>query len=153
MNNRGQLSTEYLVILAVVVIVALIVVTVLGGFIDIGGGAATQAAKAYWRGADIGLLNWKVVSSGTSTFVARNNQDYTIQITQLSVGGQNLLAGTSSSYVMVTAGKTASLMGTLSSPCTDGQSYSLPMVFTYNDVQHNINGLTFTGVKNLEGVC
>jgi len=153
MNNKGQLSTEYLVILAVVVIVALIVVTVLGGFIDIGGGAATQASKAYWRGSDLGLLNWQVVASGTSTFVVRNNQDYTVKITQMSVGGDNLLAGTTSSYVTIVAGKSATLTGTLPSPCTAGQSYSLPVVFTYNDADHNINGLTFTGVKNIEGIC
>ena len=150
MNKKGQLSTEYLVILAVVVIVALIVVTVLGGFIDIGGGASSQASKAYWRGADIGILNWKIVPSGAdSDFVVRNNMDYTIKITQMDIGTGDIIGGNN---VTVVAGKSATITEDIN-VCTSGSAYSLPVSVTYDDVQHGITGLKFDGVKNIEGSC
>ena len=149
MDNRGQLSTEYLVILAVVVIIALIVVTVLSGFIDIGGGASAQASRAYWRGADIGLVNWKISKSGTdSEFVVRNNLDYSIKITEMKVGGADIIAGDN---VTIVPGKTSTVAQDIN-VCSGG-SYSLPVSVTYDDVQHSINGLKFDGVKNLEGTC
>jgi uncharacterized protein (UPF0333 family) len=153
MKDKGQLSTEYLVILAVVVIVALIVVTVLGGFIDIGGGASAQASRAYWRGADIGLVNWRVAPSGTdSVFVVRNNQDYTITITQMTVGGEPVLSGSTGDYQTIVAGKSVNIESNLD-VCSQGASYSLPVVFDFRDAQHGIDGLRFEGVKNLEGTC
>ncbi|MFH1403727.1 MAG: hypothetical protein ABIH11_05600 [Candidatus Altiarchaeota archaeon] len=150
MNNKGQLSTEYLVILAVVVIVALIVVTVLGGFIDIGTGAGAQAAKGYWRSADIGILNWKVSSTaGGSEFMVRNNLDYRIEISDVSVDG----ASVHSTATVLTAGqsKKFTLTGTLCSAA--GDQYAMPVKFTYKDVDNDISGLTFTGTKNIEGNC
>ncbi|MFH1055375.1 MAG: hypothetical protein V1744_04705 [Candidatus Altiarchaeota archaeon] len=151
MENRGQLSTEYLVILAVVVIVALIVVTVLGGFIDIGGGASSQASKAYWRGSDIGMLNWNMKPSGASSdFVLRNNLDYTIKVTQMTVGDQTVI-GDGGANVTITPGKTSVVSKDINA-CVSGP-YSLAVSFTYDDVQHGINGIEFDGVKNLEGTC
>jgi uncharacterized protein (UPF0333 family) len=150
MKEKGQLSTEYLVILAVVVVIALIVVTVLGGFVDIGGGASSQASKAYWRSADIALVNWKVSPSGTaSDFVIRNNLDYSIKITSMTVGTTNIVSG---SNVTLSAGKTSTITATAAF-CTSGNAYSLPVTVTYDDVQHGITGMQFQGVKNLEGTC
>ncbi len=151
MKNRGQLSTEYLVILAVVVIVALIVVTVLGGFIDIGGGASSQASRAYWRGADIGILNWKVSPTGTdSDFVLRNNLDYTIEVTEMTVGGETVISG-SGDTVTLPPGNSQTVSADIDA-CTSG-AYSLAVSITYDDVQHGITDLKFDGVKNLEGTC
>jgi len=146
--RKGQLSTEYLVILAVVVIVSLIVVTVLGGFIDIGGGATSQAAKAYWRGADVGILNWRV-ANGTSEFVLRNNQDYRIKLTDMRIGGVDVPAAND---IILNVGKTATVSHT-TGLCIPGRAYSLNVSFTYDDVDHSINNLKFDGTKNLDGTC
>jgi hypothetical protein len=148
---KGQLSTEYLVILAVVVIVALIVVTVLGGFIDIGAGTTSQASKSYWRGADIGILNWKVAETGESVFTLRNNMDYTIELKSMTVGGASI---TSAVDTLISAGQSRTIRETISTAvCSEGYPYSLSVSFTYDDIDHDITGLTFDGVKNLEGVC
>ncbi len=151
--KKGQLSTEYLVILAVVVVVALIVVTVLGGFIDLGGGATVTASKAYWRSADIGMTTWRIVDGAVSTLVIRNNQDYTVEVTAITVGGEAVVGGaTTPGPITLSPGKTATVTETIA-VCTAGNDYILPVVVTYTDITHNIVDISFTGVKNIEGTC
>ena len=147
MKNKGQASTEYLVILAVVIIVALVVVAILGGFIDVGRGSGEKASKTYWRGADIGLMDWVMSSAGTDTIVIRNNQDYLINVSAVSVGGTSVAMD-----VELQPGETSTQTGAWSS-CTSGNSYSYTVVFTYDNLEHNLTGKTFTGVKNIEGTC
>ncbi|MBU0761533.1 MAG: class III signal peptide-containing protein [Candidatus Altiarchaeota archaeon] len=145
--KKGQLSTEYLVILGVVVILALIVISVLGGFIDIGAGASSNAAKAYWGSADIGLTNWQVAETGDSSFAVRNNMDYTITVKKMSVGG----VSTTSAFTLP-AGKSQTV--TIASiGCTKGSPYSYLVYFEYDDAQHSITDLNYTGAKNIEGTC
>jgi hypothetical protein len=147
-NNKAQASTEYLVILAVVIIVALVVVAVLGGFIDIGRGAGEQAGKTYWRSADIGLMDWVMDNSGADTLAVRNNLDYKINVTAISVGGTNVDV----TDLELDSGETGTQTGAWSN-CTTGSSYSLPVIFTYDNTEYNITGKTFAGIKNIEGTC
>lgn len=144
--GKAQASTEYLVILAVVIIIALVVVAVLGGFIDIGRGADTQASKAYWRIADIGLVDWDQNPS-TFTVVIRNNQDYKIKVSALSAEGINSSEGTS----LIQPGGTKTL--TVIITCTAGDTYSYPITVYYNDTEHGIYNKAFTGVKDVVGIC
>ncbi len=150
--DKGQLSTEYLVILAVVVIVALIVVTVLGGFIDIGAGAGIQASKSYWRGAEMGILNWKVVESGVSYFTIRNNQDYTIVISSMTVGNPGVVVTEAANLVLL-VGKTETVKRDLGSACVADQPYALEVAFVFDDRDNAITGIEFTGTKKIEGIC
>ncbi len=144
--KTGQLSTEYLVILGVVVVIALIVITVLGGFIDIGAGAGTQATKAYWQSADIGILSWNLVETGNSAIVVRNNQEYNIKVNKIGVGTDTI-----TDDFTLPAGKTKTVTAALT--CTKGDAYAYQVYFEYDDVKHGITGLNFTGTKNLEGTC
>jgi len=149
--RKGQLSTEYLVILAVVVVVALIVVTVLGGFIDLGGGASATASKAYWRSADIGMTTWRMVPApALSTFVIRNNQDFTLQVNEMTVATASVIGA--GEAVTLSPGKTATITSAVSG-CTAGNAYNMEVAFQYNDVTHGINNIEFTGIKNIEGTC
>jgi len=148
MFKKGQASIEYLVILAVVIIVALVVVAVLGGFIDIGRGSSLQAAKTYWRGAEIGLMDWKI-SGTTATLVVRNNQDYKIKITNATITG---LAGATYAGSTIPPGGTATLTATVPS-CTAGTSYSYTIAFYYNNTEQGINDKVFTGARAIEGTC
>ncbi len=155
--DKGQLSTEYLVILAVVVIVALIVVTVLGGFIDIGAGAGVQASKSYWRGADIGLLNWKVALAGSSSyFTVRNNLDYTIQITSFTVDGVTVIGGGGGMVSLTLNPGQSRTVNQDISTCAAGSAgspYAAAVSVIYTDVDHTIADLKFDGVKKIEGTC
>ena len=148
MFKKGQASIEYLVILAVVIIVALVVVAVLGGFIDIGRGSSIQAAKVYWRGAEIGILDWKI-SGTTATLAVRNNQDYTIKITNATIDpvGAATYDGAS-----IQPGGTDILTATVPS-CSAGTSYSYKVTFYYNNTDYGINDKVFTGARDIEGNC
>jgi len=147
MSRKGQASTEYLVILAVVIIVALVVVAVLGGFIDIGRGAGEQASKSYWRTADIGLVDWTI--AGTSgTFVIRNNQDYQVRLTNISVGNSTLTPPTG----ILAPGATATVSGTTPT-CASGDAYAYTVSVTYDNTEHGITGKVFTGAKDIVGTC
>ena len=149
MFKKGQASIEYLVILAVVIIVALVVVAVLGGFIDIGRGSSVQAAKTYWRGAEIGIMDWKV-SGTTATLVIRNNQDYKIKITNATLNG----AGAATyGGATIQAGGTATLSASGLPSCAAGTPYSYTVIFYYNNTENNINDKTFTGARSIEGTC
>lgn len=145
MKNKAQASTEYLVILAVVIIVALVVVAVLGGFIDIGRGTGVQASKSYWRGAEIGLMDWEMSAAGSDTLVIRNNQDYTINVSAVSVGGTSVAMD-----IELQPGETSTQTGAWSS-CTSGNSYSSAVIVTYGNKEYSVYGKTFTGSKNIEG--
>ncbi len=48
---KGQASSEYLVILAVVLLIALIVILLLGGFTGVGNEAKIKKSRAYWQSA------------------------------------------------------------------------------------------------------
>ncbi|MFH1403728.1 MAG: hypothetical protein ABIH11_05605 [Candidatus Altiarchaeota archaeon] len=151
MKHRGQLSTEYLVILAVVVVIALIVVTVLGGFIDIGSGAGSKASKAYWRGADIGILNWRMSSTGDSRFTLRNNMDYSIKMDSMTVEGNQVSGAVDK---IIEPGATINVNGDMTALCVKaGDTYSVGIVFQFDDKDHSIDDLTFKGLKKLEGSC
>ncbi|MFH0860384.1 MAG: hypothetical protein V1921_04230 [Candidatus Altiarchaeota archaeon] len=146
--RKAQASTEYLVILAVVIIIALVVVAVLGGFIDIGRGADAQAAKSYWRIADIGLVDWNQDAT-TLTVVARNNQDYKIAISAISPDGGVTNSSANSGPIQPGGTKTF----TITKSCSSGDTYSYPMTVYYNDTQHGINSKIFTGAKDVIGTC
>ena len=113
MNNRAQASTEYMVVVAVVVVIAIVVVAVFGGFVDVGRGASDKTSKAYWRGAEIGLMDWSIKENGEVTLSVRNNMGESIRLakvefdskdinilpTNLMVGEKKTLTGTTSAGV------------------------------------------------------
>lgn len=142
---KGQASTEYLVILAVVIIIALVVVAVLGGFIDIGTGASQQSSKAYWRTADVGIVDWSQTNT-TFTAVVRNNQDYRISIKNITVG-----SASDATPVTLSPGSTASKSVTIA--CTAGSSYSYTVSFIYDNLDYSITDKTFTGTQKVVGSC
>jgi len=146
MKKKAQASTEYIVILAVVIIIALVVVAVLGGFIDIGAGATEQAAKAYWRTAEIGLVDW-AVAGNTFTYVARNNQDYRITLTGVTMGG---VADAALTGVTLTPGETH--LGTVAYTCAAGESYAEDVSIEYDNIELGVTK-QFTGAQGVVGKC
>ena len=144
MKKKAQASTEYIVILAVVIIIALVVVAVLGGFIDIGAGATEQASKAYWRTAEIGLVDW-AVAGNVLTYVARNNQDYRITLGDVTV---NSVADTAS--VTLTPGETH--LGSLTYTCNAGDSYAEDVTIEYLNIELGVTK-QFTGAQGIVGKC
>lgn len=147
MDRKGQASVEYLVILAVVLIIALVVVAALGGFIDIGRQAGPQASKTYWRTAEIGLLDWAISSTGDDTLVIKNNMDYRINVTEVTVGTSNQTVGQT---LMPGESKTVANAWVT---CTSGDAFAYKVTVEYDNIEYNITGKSFTGAKEIEGDC
>ncbi len=145
-NKKGQTATEYLIILAVVIVVALIVVGVMGGIPGIGQGVGTKASAAYWKSTDVAVDSYSVSdSSGDVTLIVRNNMASSIDITNFTLGTDELTG-----FGILTPGQTATLTG---AGFTCDGSFSYDVAITYVD-QATSAEYTLTGDGHkLEGTC
>ncbi len=158
MNTRGQGTTEYLIILAVVIVIALVVVGVLGFVPGIGGSTTEQQSAAYWRGASpFSVLEYDFDDTAY-TFVVRNNTEQQLTLTEITLDGPVTAASALSvADTVVGPGKTASVSGTyatLGDDCTDlgdTKTFSYDISVTYNTA--NITGKNQVGDRPLVGKC
>ncbi len=149
MFMKGQGSTEYLVILAVVLVVALIVIGLLGQFTGFGTAGLEQQSQAYWQGTSpFSIQNIKVSGSSVQMDV-KNQLTQRLNLTNVSFDGVDIGAG--SQYFA--PGQTATVSGTIAGfTCTADQPYEFTkVIFTYS--QGSINGLTQMGDKSIVGKC
>ena len=139
--------------MAIAIVIAVVAVGVLSGYIRIGTATTYQKRAAiYWKSADIGIMDWDIRPSGsTSSLVFQNNKEYQIRInwvssdggsTTLSVG-QTLLPG--DTYKFTTSDSMFD--------CSSGASYSYEMVFEYDNLEHDILEKDFYGSERLTGSC
>jgi hypothetical protein len=155
---KGQSSTEYLVILAVVVIIALAVVGVLGGFPTLTKGVSTKDSLAYWQSADIGVEKPYLKVAGASSFVIRNNQNFGIAFTNLTLTSSNGVVY-NDTLVTLSPGQTATLSvnSTSAHPCSGASAgvstFSPSVVISYKDASATSNTYSFSGAKPLVGTC
>jgi len=156
MKFKGQAATEYLIILAVVVIIALIVIGVMGGFPGMTKGISERDSAAYWAGADVGLIRYNIVKSGSSaasTLVFRNNKNFQVRVDNISFDGTNL-TGFTTQYI--SPGASTSVNSTAANlncgSANAGQSFTKNVVIYYTDPQYG-NAYTFTGEKPMVGTC
>ena len=146
---KGQVSTEYLVILAIVLVVALVVVYLVGGFAGMGAGTVeTQSQQAWGTAAPFSITIVK--QSGTTLqMVMRNSDVETLTLTDISIDGAPVFSGNTT----FTSGETKEVDVTLPAPCTTiGSSFSHQNVMIkYNRV--GIIGKMEVGTKPLIGKC
>jgi hypothetical protein len=163
---KGQSSTEYLVILAVVVIIALAVVGVLGGFPTLTKGVSTKDSLAYWQSADIGIerpyLGVNTSATSRSSLVLRNNQNFGVTVTGILFGGATAQNLTSSGLpATLSPGQTITVVITTNAtnPCSSlnsassGSTFSPTVQISYQDASTVSNTYSFTGAKPLVGTC
>jgi len=149
MFKKGQVSTEYLVILAVVLVVALVVVYLVGGFSGLGAGSLETQSKNYWGSTSpFAIKSFKVSGSTMDLEVANNDLDK-LTITDISVEGTSIFS-TSTSF---TSGEVKVLSGTVGTACGAAGT-----PFTYNNViitytKGSITAMKQTGTKPLVGKC
>ena len=86
-TRKGQGSTEYLVILAVVLIVALVAIALLGFFPGLSTDAQKAQSDAYWQGT---AYPFRIVESkatnGTLTVILQNANSQKLTLDNMSVG-------------------------------------------------------------------
>lgn len=140
---------EYLVLLAVVIAVASIVAYLLiqnsGSF---GGQTSDKASKIYWQNSEIGLLDWVMTSTGEDALVVRNNQQYQIEITNLTVNG----VSPENMSVSIGTGDRRTVKAEWSQ-CDKGASYAYTVSFQYDNTEFNVTGKSFTGSEKIIGTC
>lgn len=147
--KRGQGTTEYLIILAIVIVIALVVVGVLGGIPSLGAGVSESTSRTYWAGANpLAVTEWQI-GTATGTLVVKNLTAGTLRITDVNWGGTDT---TPTADVNIGAGSTAVLTDTeYSCGVTVGQTFSKTLTFTYNTT--NLTGVKFTGIQPIVGQC
>jgi uncharacterized protein (UPF0333 family) len=149
MIKKGQVSTEYLVILAIVLVVALVVVYLVGGFAGMGVGTMeTQSQQAWATAAPLAITSWK--QSGTALDLEIQNNDVdTLTLTAMSMDGGNVY----STNTTFASGQKRVITATAATACgSPGSSFSHENVtLTYN--KGAILGKTQTGIRPIAGKC
>ena len=148
-NRKGQGTTEYLIILAIVIVIALVVVGVLGGFPSLGAGVSQGQSVAYWGSVSpLAVIEWSVPESGTGSLVFQNQTANSITLTDVNWNSTNV----DITDVTIGPGSTSTATST-SFTCGVGvgQTFSRSLAYTYNTT--NLTGLVFTGVTEVVGNC
>ena len=157
-SRRGQGSTEYLVLLAMVLVVAMVAIALLGFFPGLAGDARAGQSDAYWRGTarPFAILEHSLATgSGSSVNLAIQNLDSNSKyLKTLNLTGTGINASNSSVNTYISAGQTVSSIAVAltAGSCTTGTPYEFNVTFTYDSVG-GITGNTQRGTKPLVGVC
>ena len=146
LSRKGQGTTEYLIILAVIIVIALVVVGVMGWFPGLGTGITEQQSNAYWQSTSpLAITDWEI--DGTNAdLVLRNMTTEKVTITAATLDG-TAVGGTDAN---IAAGGTTTFTGT-GVTCTSGAIYDYDVVLTY-DTPYLV-GKTQTGTKPMIGIC
>lgn len=148
---KGQGSTEYLVILAVVLVVALIVIGLLGQFTGFGSAGLEQQSKAYWQGASpFAILNARINSTSVQLEM-QNKLTQRLTLKSITFDGNSINTTLGS---MVFAPNQVRVVTGDNSPCTGGTGsiYQVDsVVITYDTA--GLTNQVQVGDKPLYGKC
>ena len=149
MFRKGQVSTEYLVILAIVLVVALVVVYLVGGFAGMGAGTMeTQSQQAWGTAAPLAITSWR--QSGTTLNLEIQNNDVdALVLTDVTMDGASVFA-TNTTF---SSGEKKVITATTAATCgSAGAAFSHQnVILTYD--KGSISGKTETGVRPIVGKC
>jgi len=149
MFKKGQVSTEYLVILAIVLVVALVVVYLVGGFAGMGVGTMeTQSMQAWGTAAPFAITSWQQAGTSLQLEIQNNDVDQLI-LSGISMDGASVY----STNTTFTSGEKKVVTVTTATTCgTAGVAFSHEnVVLTYN--KGSIAGKTETGIRPIVGKC
>jgi hypothetical protein len=149
--KKGQVSTEYLVILAVVLVIALVVVYLVGGFAGLGAGSLETQSKSYWGSTSpFAIKVYKVAGTDMSLEMQNNDLDR-LTITDITVDGTSVYSNVTGAAF--TSGESKVLSGTLPAACgAAGTPYTYNnVVITYT--KGPLTAIKQSGTKPLVGKC
>lgn len=150
-ERKGQGTTEYLIILAVVIVIALVVVGVMGWIPGLGTGLSESQSKAYWQSTSpFAITTYQVTGGATPILVLRNNTSQNLSVTTIKIGNTTVTAADAN----FTGGQEKSLTAAGSITCTSGNPYSYDVDINYlKTVGSSTVVLTQKGSKPLIGTC
>jgi len=148
MGFKGQVSSEYLVILSVVVLVALIVVTLIANS-NAGSGVSLTQSRNYWGSTSPFVVSeWKY-SHKTLELTISNLDSNKLILNEVRIGN-SLVSNASVSF---NSGESKTVNATTKDSCGDAGGY-----FELNDVKlvyskGSISGFSQQGKKPIIGFC
>ena len=149
--KKGQASTEYLIVVAVVLIIALVVVGVMGWFPGLGGEVKQTESKQYWESMafPFAIKDYKLAGTALTLSLQNMVQDK-LTLTEIYVDGIAL----SAADVTFSGGQRKTVSATLGSSCGgSGESFTYSLVFQYDNVDSGITANNQTGGKDFIGKC
>jgi uncharacterized protein (UPF0333 family) len=151
MFRKGQVSTEYLVILAVVLVVALVVVALVSGMSPLSSGVSASQSANYWAGVSpFAITAWKY--TGTTLQMTVMNQAGQ-QVTLKSISGGTVGVNTFNTTMNATVlavGQVLPVTATSTAQCSGTFDFA-NVVITYD--QGGITDLHQNGAKDIVGTC
>jgi uncharacterized protein (UPF0333 family) len=148
-NRKGQVSTEYLIILAVVLVIALVVVLLVNQSTGLGQGSLETQSKAYWSAASPFAITAAKASATTLQMTVKSQDLDKLQVTGIS--GTGITAGTYTTDFA--SGQDQVMSVTLSSTCgSAGTPYQYDNV-TITYTKGTLTGLKQVGIRPLVGRC
>jgi len=155
--RRGQASTEYLVVVAVVFILALVVVDLIGGFSVSSPAVSERQSLSYWSGTDIGLSKPFFGNGSAGKVVVRNNKPFSIRFINLTDSHGIPLSSSGNLNRVLAPGEIVNVSTNPSGfPCNGsvvGSFYSVDLVAWYGDAAVSSSVRHFNGELALVGVC
>ncbi len=149
MMSKGQVSTEFLVIMAIGLVIALVLVYLLGGFAGMGAGTMqTQSMQAWGTAAPLAVTGWS--QSGTTLQLqVQNNALNQVILTKISMDG-SVVSSTGTAF---TSGQAQAINVTMPIACgATGTTFShMNVTFTYTE--NSITNQTERGPQPLVGDC
>jgi hypothetical protein len=150
MMKKAQVSTEYLVILAVVLVVALVVVALVSGVTPVSGGVSETQSKNYWSAVNpLKITGWKY-SGTTLDLTLESVEGKKVTLTDIEIEGSSVYS-TATTYVVGESKAIANI--TMGSSCgNSGESFELQnVILTYT--KEGVSGLKQKGDKPIVGTC
>lgn len=146
---KGQVSTEYLIILAVVLVVALVVVFLVGGFAGLGAASLETQSKNYWAGTSPFSIKTFKASGTTLELEMVNNDIDRLTLTEIEVDGSSVF----STNTTFDSGEMILISTTLGSSCgTAGDPFQYEdVIITYG--KGGVSDLKQVGAKPIVGKC
>lgn len=153
--KRGQGSTEYLVLLAMVLVVAMVAIALLGFFPGIAGDTRAAQSDTYWRGTarPFAIIEHSLTPTSDVDLVLQNLDSNTKYVTTIQLDGMGITATNATVNTYFSAGQSSVIVVDVASgACTEGQPYEFNVTITYNTVG-GISSNTQKGTKTLIGTC
>lgn len=145
-SKKGQGTTEYLIILAVIIVIALVVVGVMGWIPGLASGITESQSRAYWASASpVSITDYEITAGGTVDLVLRNQTSQTIDVNTITIGtntiiiNETLIGGAEKTKTGLSGGPTG----------TAGDPYSHDITISYSSL---IADKTQIGAKPLVGI-
>ena len=128
---KGQVATEYLILLSIVLIVSLVALGTIGDVPKLTRGFGTAAFSEFWNNAEIAIQAHTFYANGTVVMIVKNNKAYPIHINSIEIDGQACPTD-----VTLYPGRSETVFLHCSGSGSPGGRYSKKVSFRYEDVEN-----------------